>query len=375
MSLVLADRTVDLINTPFRKLFELSKQLKEPLNLGLGQPDFDVPEPLKQIAIDAITRGMNSYTVASGLPELREMIRTSLNKKFNKADDVIITSGTMGALLLVLQSVVNPGDNVILLDPYFVGYPHLVRLVEGNPIYISTYPNLQPDPDLIRKSITPKTKAILLCNPGNPTGVLVETDRLQALAQIADEMNILLIADEIYSSFVYDVPFVSTGALGANVMVCSSFSKTHGMTGWRIGYAYGPPYIIQAMTGIQQSTFVCAPSMAQVAATSAWTFPMDNYVDAYRKKRDYIVQFLDKRYEMVHPGGGFYVYPKVPSGTAMNFVELALQHNLIVMPGSCFSQWDTHFRISYVVDDSILKQGIATLNDMLNKLPQGSVVE
>jgi aspartate aminotransferase/aminotransferase len=365
MPLALADRTASLLETPFRRIFELSRQLANPINFGLGQPDFDVPVELKQVAMQAVEKGINGYTVASGNPELRATIKQSLNGAYTKNDDVIITSGTMGALTLALQAIVNPGDEVILLDPYFVAYPQVVRLVEGVAVYVSTYPDLQPDVDRIRQAITPKTKAILLCSPGNPTGVVAEPARVKALAKLADERGVLLISDEIYASFVYDEPFVSPASFGANVLVCTSFSKTHGMTGWRVGYAYGPPHIIQAMIAIQQSTFVCAPSMAQVAAQMAWTYPMDDYVAQYRKKRDYLVKHLDPQYEAVKPGGGFYLFPKAPAGTGSSFVEKALGKNLVMMPGMCFSQQDSHFRISYAVDDVMLARGVEVLNGLV----------
>lgn len=358
----LADRTRPFLNSNFKRIFELSRQLKDPVNLGMGQPHFDVPDELKEVAIQSIRDGFNGYTLPSGTPDLRAKIKQSLDQQTGRNDEVVITCGTLGALTLALPAILNPGDEIILFDPYFVAYPQLAVLNGVTVRYVPTYPDFQPDPEKVQAALTSRTKAIMLCTPGNPTGVVAERARVKALAELADRHGIWLISDEIYSSFVYDNSFTRPACFGKNVIVCSSFSKTHGMTGWRLGYAYGPAPVIQAMTALQQATFVCAPSNAQAAGLAAWDFPMEGYVRDYQKKRDWALSHLDPRYQVVNPGGAFYLFPRCPKGTGSELAEAAIQHNLVIMPGMVFSQQDTHFRISFAVDDATLEKGINILN-------------
>lgn len=365
MPTTLADRTVPFLTSHFQRIFELSKQLKQPVNLGVGQPHFDVPVEIKNEAMKAIQQGVNGYTLPSGNAELRQLIKSSLDSKHAKNDEVIITCGTEGALTLALQSILNPDDEILILDPFFVAYPQLAGLSGAKVTYLSTYPDFQPDPEKVAQAISTRTKAIILCSPGNPTGVVTEPERVKALSQLADKKGIWLISDEIYSSFVYDQPYVSPASYGKNVIVCSSFSKTHALTGWRLGYAYGPAPLIRAMIAIQQATFVCAPSMAQAAGIVAWNYPMDAYVQDYRTKRDWLLNHLSPKYQVSKPGGAFYVFPRCPQGTASELAEAAIRKNLVIMPGMVFSQQDTHFRISYGVDDATLKQGVEILNSLV----------
>lgn len=362
----IASRTELLARNPFRHIAEKARFLENPINLGMGQPDFDVPEELKAIAIDAMRSGHNGYSSAAGHPALREIIKTTLDVNARHPEnDVVVTCGTLGALTLAMQAIINPGDEVILFDPYFLAYPHLVHLVSGTSRFLSTYPLFQPDPDLVLANITPRTKAIMLCSPSNPTGVVTSRDRVQALAELADRLGIWLISDEIYSTFLYESSFSSPIRFGENVIVCSSFSKTHGMTGWRLGYAYGPKVVIEAMMALQQATFVCAPTMAQHAGVAAWNYPMNRYVDAYRHKRDWLLNHLDPRYHVVKPEGAFYLFPQAPRGTGTEWAEQALAHKLIFMPGQVFSQQDTHFRLSYAASDESLARAAEVLNRML----------
>ena len=358
----LADRTAPFLQNGFKRIFELSRQLKNPINLGIGQPDFDVPDDLKEVAIQAIRSGPNGYTLPSGMPELRAKIKQSLDQKTGRNDEVVITCGTMGAETLALQAILNPDDELLLFDPYFVAYPQLATLIGARSRFISTYPDFQPDPEAVAAAITPHTKAIILCSPGNPTGVVVERERVKALAELADRKGIWLISDEIYSSFVYDNSFSTPASFGKNVLICSSFSKTHAMPGWRLGYGYGPASLIHAMTAIQQSTFVCAPSMAQAAGIAAWDYPMTSYVQSYQRKRDWVLKNLNPRYQIAKPEGAFFLFPQCPHGTGTELAEEAIKHGLVVMPGMVFSQQDTHFRISYGVPDEALERGVEILN-------------
>ncbi|HEV3145747.1 MAG TPA: aminotransferase class I/II-fold pyridoxal phosphate-dependent enzyme, partial [Gemmataceae bacterium] len=254
------------------------------------------------------------------------------------------------------------GDEVIVFDPYFVSYPHMITLAGGRMVAVQTLPNFEIDLERTKRAITPKTKAIIVNSPGNPTGAVQQPATLRALAELAAKHNVLLISDEIYHSFCYDLPFHSPAEFHPNVLVIDGFGKSYGMTGWRMGFAHGPKSVIDEMIKLQQFTFVCAPSIAQHACVAALDFDVAPIVADYRQKRDRICAGLKERYEFVTPGGAFYVFPLVPSGSGADFVEKAIRNNLLVIPGKTFSTHDTHFRISYAVPDATIDRGIEILN-------------
>jgi aspartate aminotransferase/aminotransferase len=358
-----ADRMGRIEASGIRKIFELGRKLKDPVNLSIGQPHFPVPEPVRRAAMDAIDRGNNGYTVTQGIPELRDKLKDEVRARLPGQDrELLITSGTSGALMLALCATVNPGDEVILFDPYFVAYPHLVTLAGGTSVVIDTYPEFQIDVDKVRAAITPRTKAILFSSPCNPTGVTTDADTLKALAALAREKGVLLIADEIYRSFCYDGPFRSAAEFDPNVLVVDGFGKTYGITGWRLGFAHGPRRLIEEMAKLQQFTFVCAPAPVQHAGIAALETNMSAVVADYKRKRDFVCDALAARFELIRPGGAFYLFPKVPRGTSTQFVEEAIGKNLLVIPGIAFGRKDTHFRISYAAPDEKLRQGVEILN-------------
>jgi aspartate aminotransferase/aminotransferase len=260
-------------------------------------------------------------------------------------------------------TAVNPGDEVLFFDPYFVMYPHLVTLAGGVPVVVDTAPDYQIDLDRVRAALTPRTKLILVNSPANPTGAVVPRDTLRDLAVLARERGILLLSDEIYSAFSYDEPHGSPAEFDPDVVVFDGFSKTYGMTGWRLGYAHGPRGFIEVMTKLQQFTFVCAPSTAQHAGLAALDFDVAPFTADYRRKRDRMVEGLRGYYDMTHPAGAFYCYPRAPVGrTGSDFVAEAIRNNLLIIPGSTFSKHDTHFRISYAADDAMLDRGLEVLH-------------
>src|SRR5437667_7883642 len=198
----IAERMRHIESSGIRKVFELARSLKDPVNLSIGQPHFDVPEPIKTAAHAAIDQGYNGYTVTQGIPELRAKILADVRKRYHHPDrELFITSGTSGGLLLALCCTVNPGDEVIVFDPYFVMYPHLITLAGGTTVYIDTYPDFHIDMNKVRAAITPRTKAILVNSPANPTGTLHARDSLGDLAQLARERGVLLFSDEVYRVF------------------------------------------------------------------------------------------------------------------------------------------------------------------------------
>ena len=362
---LLADRTRAFDSSGIRKVFDLAAKMKDPINFSIGQPDFDVPQPIKDACIDAIRAGKNAYTVTQGLPALRDKLQARIDKQYGHADrKLLVTSGTSGGLSLVMWSLVNPGDEVLMFDPYFVMYPALTKLVGGVPIIIDTNPDFRIDLNKVAAAITPRTKLILLNSPANPTGILATEAEVRGLADLAAERNVILVSDEIYSSFCFDEPLVSPAAYSDRTLVIDGFSKSHGMTGWRLGYVHGPAEIIEAMTKLQQYTFVCAPQPVQWAGAVAMDVPVDGYVNDYRRKRDLIYSGLADKYDVVKPGGAFYIFPKAPRGSGTQFVTKAIEKGLLIIPGNIFSQHDTHFRISYAASDETIHRGIELLRTL-----------
>jgi aspartate aminotransferase/aminotransferase len=358
----LAERTQQIQASGIRRVFDLAKELTHPINLSIGQPHFDVPTPIKEAAIAAILAGHNGYTVTQGIAELRDKLRQRIRQSLPQEDrEVLITSGTSGGLVLAVLATINPGDEVIIPDPFFVMYPHLVRMAGGIPVFVDTYPDFQIDPDRIRQAITPRTKMILFNSPSNPTGTVVSRERVRALAEIASQHGLLLVSDEVYRAFCYEGEFVSPAEYNPDVLVLDGFSKAYGMTGWRLGYAHGPKQLIEEMAKLQQFTFVCAPSIVQHAGIAALDWDVAPTVAEYRRKRDRICQALREHYELVVPGGAFYLFPRVPWGNADEFVAACIRQQLLVIPGNVFSQRDTHFRISYAADDDTIERGIEVL--------------
>ncbi|NLX95355.1 MAG: aminotransferase class I/II-fold pyridoxal phosphate-dependent enzyme [Rhodopirellula sp.] len=365
----IADRTKCFDSSGIRKVFDLGAKLKDPINLSIGQPDFDVPEPVRQAAVNAIQSGKNGYALTQGLPVLRDKLQGIVDHQYRHADrQAFVASGTSGALVLAMMALVDPGDEVIVFDPYFVMYNSLAAIVGGKVVYLETYPDFRIDLDRLAAAITPRTKMILFNSPANPTGVAASREEVEGVARLAAERDVVLVSDEIYRSFSYDAEFISPARFNPQTLVIDGFSKSSGMPGWRVGFAHGPRAIIQEMIKLQQYTFVCAPHPFQWAAAAAMDLDLTGYVEAYRRKRDLIVEGLAGDYELVVPGGAFYAFPKAPWGTATEFVTKAIEeHQLLIIPGSVFSARDTHFRISYAAPDAVIQRGIEALKKLAKR--------
>lgn len=368
----IADRMGRIEASGIRKAFEMAKQMTDPINLSIGLPDFDVPGPIKDAACEAIRAGRNAYTVTMGDPALRGELQGIVDRQYGHGDrQVMVTSGTAGGLLLAICCAVNPGDEVIVFDPYFVMYPNLVALAGGATVLVETYPDFGIPLDRVAAAITPRTKAIIVNSPGNPSGVVVPASELRGLAALCKERGILLISDEVYKAFCYDEAFHSPAEWNEDVLVVDGFSKTYGMTGWRLGFAHGPGRLIQEMAKLQQFSFVCAPSPLQHAVVGASSLDLTAQIDAYRRKRDRVAEALAGRYDLARPTGAFYAFPKVPEGwpSATAFVEKAIGRNLLIIPGNVFSKRDTHVRISYAVDDAVLGRGLDVMRALADEGP------
>lgn len=362
----ISERANAFDSSGIRRVFDLAAKLKDPINLSIGQPDFDVPDEVKRGAIEAIEDGKNAYSPTQGIAPLREALAEQVADEYPGHSDreVFISSGTSGGLALSMLAMVNPGDEVIFLDPYFVMYPALVRMCGGVPVPINSYPDFRLDVEKIEAAITPKTKMILVNSPGNPTGVNATEDELRAVANLAAERNIALVSDEIYRHFFYDGDFVSPAQFNDQTIVIDGFSKSYAMTGWRVGFVRGPSEVINTMLKLQQFSYVCAPQPAQWGALQGLQVSLKHHIDDYRRKRDLIYDGLSDVYEIARPGGAFYVFPKSPTASGGEFVERAIERGLLIIPGNIFSAQDSHFRVSFAAPDETLERGIELLREL-----------
>jgi aspartate/methionine/tyrosine aminotransferase len=360
----LADRVLAFDSSGIRKVFDLAQQLEAPIDLSIGQPDFDVPGPLKAEAKRWLDAGFNKYTVTQGIPELRERVRAKYEAQGLDVGETIITSGVSGGIVLALLALVNPGDEVLVPDPYFVMYKHLTNLIGGVPRMVNVYPDFVLTAEAVEAAVTPKTRLLFVNSPANPTGAVLDEAGARAIAAVAERHNLVLVSDEIYECFQYDSAPVNIARFWPKTVILNGLSKSHAMTGWRLGWAAGPAEIVREMIKVQQYSFVCAPSFVQKAAVKAFDEPTDAARDAYRRKRDLIYEGLKDRFNVVKPGGAFYLFPEAPGGDGAAFAELAVKNNVLVVPGNVFSDRNTHFRISFAAPDETLRQGIEVLNSL-----------
>lgn len=368
-------RAIDV--SGIRRVFELGAKLEDPINLSIGQPDFAVPEAIKADTIEALARDRNGYTLTQGAPELLGAVSRRLAEDVGwtaPSDEtgLMITSGTSGALMLACLALLDPGDEAIVPDPFFVVYPALAEIAGARAVMCDTYPDLRMTAERIEPLITERTKIVMLNSPGNPSGVVLTGAEVQAVAELCERRGVLLVSDEIYDEFTYgdareDGRCPSPARFGRRMLLVRGFGKTYGCTGWRLGYAAGPAPLIGQMAKLQQYTFVCAPSMAQVGMASAFDVDMSDHVAAYERKRDLVCRAFEGRAGVVHPGGAFYAFVPVPESlglTATAFAERAIDRNVLVIPGAVFSDRDTHFRISYATSDEKLERGLEILVEM-----------
>jgi len=372
MSDILAKRTGLIDASGIRKVFALAASLKDPVNLSIGQPDFDVPDAVKAAAIEAIRAGENKYSQTTGIPELLDALGEQIKGQYGWADSrILVTNGVSGGLLLAFMALVDEGDEVIMADPYFVMYKHLVNMLGGECVFIASYPDFKLSAERIAKAVTEKTKLIILNSPTNPTGMVHSEQEVEAVAKVAADNDIIVLSDEIYDTFCYDGPAASIARYYDKTLLVTSFSKSHAMTGWRMGYvAVKEPLanVLEQMITIQQYTFVCVPVPFQKAAIVALDADMSEYIAAYKKKRDMVYDGLKDKFEIVKPGGAFYTFVKVPESTksATEFVQKAIENNVLIIPGNVFSERDTHFRISYATSNEKIAEGIAILRRLAN---------
>ena len=369
----LADRTKLIDASGIRKVFALAAELKDPINFSIGQPDFDVPDPIKESAIDAIRKGFNHYSQTAGMGDVVNCLKARVTKDYGWDNPpLMVTDGVSGGLLLTFMSLINPGDEIIIPDPYFVIYKHVINMLGGKCVYVDTYPDFKLSAEKIEQAVTDKTKLIILNSPANPTGIVSTEDEIKAVAEVARKHDIIILSDEIYEEFCYEGKSPSIGNFYDKSMILKGFSKSYAMTGWRLGYATCSPALaplMEKMMMIQQYTFVCAPTPLQMSLIEALDYDMTPYVDSYRQKRDRVFEGIKDTYQITKPGGAFYMFCKVPESypNATEFVKKAIANNLLVIPGNVFSEQDTHFRISYATSDEKIDAGIEILLSLAQK--------
>jgi aspartate/methionine/tyrosine aminotransferase len=358
----LASRTNQIDSSGIRKVFNMAQNMTDPVNLSIGQPDFDVPEPVKEAAIQAIRDGFNKYTVTAGIPQLREKVLGLYKDRGYHGEQVIITSGVSGGIMLALLVLLDPGDEIVMPDPYFVMYKHLANFIGAKPVFVDTYPDFRLRAEALEAAITPRTKALILNSPNNPTGIVYSDDEIKAVAGIARKHDLLIITDDIYDHFYYGEGLPPTIAREyPNTLVLSGLSKSSAMTGWRVGFAMGGADVIQAMTELQQYSFVCAPSMAQKAALVALDLDMEEQCANYRKKRDIIYNGLKNHFNVEKPQGAFYIFPEAPGGDGEAFVKKAIENNVLMVPGNVFSEKNSHVRMCFTTPNDTLERGVEIL--------------
>lgn len=368
-----------------RLLFELQANLPDAADLSLGQPTFQVPTSLKDAAILAIEDDHNRYTHPQGARDLVERLRSRVEGELplwkgrapgsEEGFEATVTAGVTGGLVAAALACLDPGDEIVIQDPYFMAYPHLATLTGATPVYVDTYPDFRLTRERLESVITPRTKLVLLNSPSNPAGTVASESECEALARLADERGFLILADEVYRSFCYgdsasEVPAVapSVGSYTVNAILLRGFSKSHALMGWRLGYAVGPAPLLDKMTDLSLLLYLCAPSIAQQAGLAALADESFDPASFYRRNRERVVERLDGLYEFEPPEGAFYAFVRVPDAFGMTGTEFVMkcvsEHRLLLVPGGAFSSRDTHFRLSFVSDEATLERGLASLVEL-----------
>ncbi|HHZ79986.1 MAG TPA: pyridoxal phosphate-dependent aminotransferase [Candidatus Marinimicrobia bacterium] len=362
------------------------------IDLGVGEPDFNTPENIRQAAIRAMAGGHTKYTPGRGTMELREAICKKLKRDNNldyTPNQIIVSNGAKHSLSTLCQAVLNPGDKVIVFAPYWVSFPEFIRLADGEPIIVQTMTenNFSPDWNDLESKVTSKISAIIINSPSNPTGAVWDKETVTRLLELAAKHNWLVISDECYERLVYDAPFTSTEALndvGANVVTIQSLSKTYAMTGWRIGYAAGDATIVSAMAKIQGQATSCPNSIAQKAAVEALTgdqTEVETMCKIFAKRRDVMINRLNSipNFSCAKPGGAFYAFPDVSQyiglaadGKIINSSFALSDYILdsaktVTVAGSGFGS-EGYIRLSYATDEAVFLEGIDMLEKALSDL-------
>ncbi|MDP2929805.1 MAG: aminotransferase class I/II-fold pyridoxal phosphate-dependent enzyme [Candidatus Omnitrophota bacterium] len=365
-----------------RVFFDLVLGMKDVISLGIGEPDFVTPWPVREAAIFSLEEGYTSYTSNKGMRELRTDISRFLKNRYSleydPEDEILITVGVSEAFDLAVRSIINPGDKILIPEPYYVSYGPLVTLAGGIPVFIRQSPEngFKLTPKDILKHCDSKTKAIILNYPNNPTGVSYTKQELKAISKVILKQNLIMISDEIYGDLTYDfdhTPFPVLPGMKERTIYLNGFSKSYAMTGWRIGYVCGPKNIVAMMTKIHQYTMLCAPIMSQMAAREALKNGerfIREMKREYRRRREYVVSGLNEIGLACHkPEGAFYAFPSIKSSglSSMEFAKRLLEKERVALvPGTAFgASCEGYVRISYASNIDNIKEALIRIKRFL----------
>ncbi len=366
-----------------RQFSNRMKHIDDCVNLTIGQPDFPMPDVVKEAYISAIKEDKTSYSHNKGLPETRQAISNYFKKKYGfeySEEEIIITNGASEALDTSLRSMIEPGDEILIPGPVYAGYIPLIETLGGTPIYMdTTQSEFKVTPELINSHITEKTKAILLNYPTNPTGVILERSEVKAIVNTLVDKHLFIISDEIYAENTFKgthTSFAEFTEIRDQLLLIGGLSKSHSATGIRIGFLIGPEYLIEKLTFMHAYNCICANVPAQIACISALNEGLEapQYMnDAYIKRRDYLKNKLESLgFELTaQPEGAFYIFPSIKKFTENDFdfcVDVLEQAHVAMVPGSSFTDMSKgYIRISYAYEMDMLKEGMRRLENYLNQ--------
>lgn len=369
-----------------RHFFDVVSRMEDVISLGVGEPDFGTAWRVREAAIYGLERGRTTYTSNSGLLELRSAISAALAARYGLEYDpereLLITVGVSEGLDLALRALLDPGDEVLIPDPAYVAYPPCVSLAGGVPVWVpaTAADGFVPRADALERAITPRTRALLLNYPGNPTGAVPDRAALEGIAGVVRRHGLAVVSDEIYDRLSYDaphVPFATLPGMLERTLLLNGFSKTYGMTGWRVGYAAGPAPLIAAMTRIHQYTALCASRQAQEAAIEALRVPerdVQATIDDYALRRQAIVSGLNRHGLDCHlPAGAFYAFPSI-AATGLSAYDFAtgLLHEarVAVIPGDAFGPGGAgHVRCAYATGLPQIEEALERIGRFLERMP------
>lgn len=381
----LSKRVQSIQPSGIRRFFDLASKMDNIISLGVGEPDFVTPWNVREASISSLERGFTAYTANAGLIELRREIAVYMKRRFSVSYDpeseILVTIGASEAIDIGMRAILDEGDEVIVVEPSFVSYAPLVQMAGGVAVPVGTNSanDFKASGALIEAAITPKTKAIMLCFPNNPTGSTMNAAEMKEIAEIAERYDLIVFSDEIYAELSYDedhVSFASLPNMRERTILISGFSKAFAMTGWRLGYVLAPPDLLAAMLKIHQYSLMCAPTMAQYGALEAMQSGMDDVEkmkQSYKQRRNFIVKsFAEIGLSCHTPGGAFYAFPSIASTglTSEQFAEkLLLEERVAVVPGHVFGAGgEGHIRCSYATSMDNLEVAVERIGSLLKKL-------
>jgi len=383
MKNLISKKVQDMQPSGIRAFFDLVLGMKDVISLGVGEPDFVTPWPVREAGIYSLEQGFTSYTSNKGLYKLRlglhRYLKTKYGLDYSPDEEMLITVGVSEGLDLVLRTIINPGDRIIVPQPSYVSYGPVTELAGGLPIYIdTTKDNFKLTPEKLAKAIDKKTKGIILNYPVNPTGVSYRKKELEALSRIILKHNLICISDEVYGDLTYDfehTPMPALPGLKKNTVYFNGFSKSFAMTGWRVGFACGPKDIIAGMTKIHQYTIMCVPITSQMAAAEALVSGkrfVEEMKREYRRRREFVLGELNQMGLSCHsPQGAFYVFPSIKNSglSSLEFSQKLLKEEKVaVVPGTAFGACgEGYIRISYASSMESLKEALERIKRFLSK--------